>query len=1177
MFNMGNVFSKSLEELVDINELKNHLKKNKGIFSLTGNISSQVIYAITENVGANLIVAPDEIKAKEILEEYRFFDEEIVYFPPKDMLFYQSDIRGNALTRERIRAIETILIKDDYTIVTTIDALMNKLPSKSVFENGAIYISSGDELSLDDFRSKLSILGYDYMEQVEGPGEFSVRGGIIDIYPLTMEMPVRIELWGDEVDSIRSFDVESQKSIENLNEIIIFPAIELVLSKEELDRGLNRIESEYNKRYNELRETMQTKEAFSLKENIEYMLEETRAGILSIGLEPHISSFYDDLSSIIDYLPESARIFAIEPVKMEGAAEAIGLEFTESMQRRIESGYLLSSQLNNLYSGAEIIAKLSGTRLILMSALDSKSKKLKAEKHFSVKAQGVNAYNGSFELLCKELKSYKNQKYKVLLIMSSMTKAKRLAQDLLDEGLNSYYTDDLTHILQPSETMVIYGSGMKGYIYRDAAFVVLTDADIFGRQKKSKKKVKKYDGESIASFSDLHVGDYVVHENYGLGIYRGMEQMEYDGVIKDFLKIEYAKGSNLYVLASHFDAIQKYGSVEGTKKPKLNTLGGQEWAKTKARVQTAVGQVAKELVALYAKRQNTDGYVYGPDTVWQKEFEEAFLYEETEGQSNAIAAVKADMMSHKIMDRLICGDVGFGKTEVAIRAAFKAVQEGKQVAYLVPTTILAQQHYNTFVQRMGNYPVNVELMCRFRTAAEQKVTIKHLKTGEADIVVGTHRLLSADVEFKDLGLLIIDEEQRFGVNHKEKIKQLKNTVDVLSLSATPIPRTLHMSLIGIRDMSVLDEAPLERTPIQTFVFEYNEEMVREAILREMNRGGQVYYVHNRVRTIRDVAARVQELIPKASVAYAHGQMSESNLEDIMLSFINKEIDVLVATTIIEIGLDISNVNTIIIDDSDNMGLSQLYQLRGRVGRSNRTAFAFLMYRRDKMLKEVAQKRLEAIKEFTDLGSGFKIAMRDLEIRGAGNLLGIEQHGHMDAVGYDLYCKMLNEAVRIEKGLPADEIFDTIVDIGLEAFLPDTYVKSESQRIDLYKRIASIDDQASYDDMYDELIDRFGEPTKPVLNLLWVALLRTFAHKVYISKIEEKNSLIKIIMYEKAKIDGVKIPLLLEKHSPEVRFNMDPKNPYFTIQIDMNSKVKKNVVYKYLESFIYDMQELLLQV
>ncbi|SCY30120.1 transcription-repair coupling factor [Pseudobutyrivibrio sp. AR14] len=1168
-------FLEPFKSLTAVESLREALHKYGKVYDLTGCADkAHLIFGIGVDAKYKLIITSDELKARELYDEYRFYDSNVVYFPAKDFLFYQSDIRGNALTRERMQAIEAVISENSCTVVTTIDALMNKLPALSYFEDGVVAISDTDTVELEALRRKLVAMGYENVGTCEHPGEFAVRGGIIDVFPLTNDLPVRIELWGDEVDSIRSYDPSNQKSIENINSVLIFPAVELILSAEEVEAGLKKIEAERDERYEAYRKEMKTEEAYHLKTYVDRVVEETREWGLSQELETNLTYFCDKLGSFIDFMPKGTYVFVDEIQKVISKGEVTETEFSDAMTRRVESGYMLKGQMDMLYGVSEIMGKIEKFPTTLMSVLDAKNKYIKSADHFSIAVQGVNAYNGSFELLTKELLQYKKRKYRVLLVTSSATKGQRLAEDLLEEGLNAYFTMDLDHEINPGETMLCVGNIKRGFDYPDSAFVMLSDGDIFGHVRKKKRRVKKYEGESISSFSDLHVGDFVVHENYGLGIYKGTEQMELDKVIRDYIKIEYAKGSNLYVLTSQLDQIQKYSGPDG-KKPKLNSLGAgtQEWNRTKQKVQSAVGVVAKELVDLYALRQNTDGFVYGPDTVWQREFEESFPYEETDGQLEAVAAIKKDMQSKKIMDRLICGDVGFGKTEVAMRAAFKAVQEGKQVAYLVPTTILAQQHYNNFIQRMGGYPVNMGLLCRFRTPAEQKKTIEGLKKGMVDIVIGTHRLLSKDIEFKDLGLLIIDEEQRFGVNHKERIKQMKKTVDVLSLSATPIPRTLHMSLVGIRDMSVLDEPPMERTPIQTFVFEYNEEMVREAIVREMARDGQVYYVFNRVRGIQDMAAEIERLVPEATVGYIHGQMTEAKVEDVMMQFINHEIDVLVATTIIEIGLDISNVNTIIIHDSDNMGLSQLYQLRGRVGRSNRTAYAFLMYKRDKLLKEVAEKRLAAIKEFTDLGSGFKIAMRDLEIRGAGNLLGVEQHGNMTAVGYDLYCKMLNEAVKIEKGEVTEDQFNTTVDVNIEAYLPDTYVSNEEQRIDIYKRIATIDSEEARDEMLDELVDRFGEPKRCVQNLLWVAMLRVKAHDAYVTAIEQKQDIIRIVMYEKAKIDVTQIPSLLERNNPHITFAADPKAPAFIFNTKANTRIKPSEIFDYLQDFLMDLKSI----
>ncbi|NLJ97185.1 MAG: transcription-repair coupling factor, partial [Clostridiales bacterium] len=677
-----------------------------------------------------------------------------------------------------------------------------------------------------------------------------------------------------------------------------------------------------------------------------------------------------------------------------------------------------------------------------------------------------------------------------------------------------------------------------------------------------------YEGKQIQSFTDLTPGDYVVHENHGLGVYKGIEKIEVDKVTKDYIKIEYGDGGVLYILATGLDVIQKYASGDG-RKPKLNKLNSVEWKNTKNRVKGAVKEIARELVELYANRQERKGFQYSKDTVWQREFEEAFPYEETDDQLRAIAATKKDMESNRIMDRLICGDVGYGKTEIAIRAAFKAVSDGKQVVFLVPTTILAQQHYNTLVQRMMDFPISVDMLSRFRSAAEQRKTIERLKKGSLDIVVGTHRVLSKDVIFKNLGLLVVDEEQRFGVTHKEKIKQLKKDVDVLTLTATPIPRTLHMSLVGIRDMSILDEPPVDRMPIQTYVLEHNDEIIREAISRELARGGQVYYVFNRVNGIEDIAGSVSQLVPEANVAVAHGQMNERTLEKIMYDFISGEIDVLVSTTIIETGLDISNVNTMIIDDADRLGLSQLYQLRGRVGRSNRTAYAFLMYRRDKMLKEIAEKRLHAIKEFTELGSGFKIAMRDLEIRGAGNLLGAQQSGHMEAVGYDLYCKMLNEAIKALQGEELDEDnFETTVDMDMDAFIPATYIKNEIQKLDIYKRIAGIENEDELMDMQEELVDRYGDLPHAVNNLLNIALIKSMCHKVYINALTQKDYEVKLLMYPKAKINAAAIPALLNQYPKSLKFYAQPA-PEFIYQLPRFPRGKADTI-----SIFEDLKKLL---
>ena len=1163
-------FLEPLENLSGFSDMLKSAKKEKGLYSVTGCIDAQkphMMYACSGGRKNTIIVTFHEQKAKELYEDYRFFDADVVYYPAKDVLFYQSDIRGNVLTAERIRALKMIHEKEHVTVITTFDALMNtQAPPENVWES-VLALKPGDEIALDEVMAQLVRMGYEKEYQVETMGQFALRGGILDIFPLTEENPVRIEMWGDEIDMIRTFDTESQKSIENIEGIRIYPACELVLSDDEKRTGIEKLLAEAKKTSEKLRKEMKTEEAHRMLSQALEKAEEWGELSIYAGMDAYLSYFCESRKGLLDYFnPEDTFVLFDELTRCVERGKQTEVEFSESMKHRLEKGYIVPGQMKELFLEKEIIGKCQQFSCISFAALDAKQNGFKQQGVFGIHVKSVNAYNNSFELLVKDLKNYKKNKYKVVLLSGSRTRAKRLTEDLLNEGLNSFYTEDYNHELLDGQIMVCFGKVRRGYEYPILQFAVITETDIFGGEKKKKKRHRTYEGEKIQNFTDLNVGDYVVHENHGLGVYKGIEKIEVDKILKDYIKIEYAGGSNLYILATQLEMIQKYAGKDA-KKPKLNRLGGQEWTKTKTKVRGAVKEIAADLVKLYALREEKNGFVYGPDTVWQREFEELFPFEETQDQVLAIEDTKRDMESTKIMDRLICGDVGYGKTEVAIRAAFKAVQEGKQVAYLAPTTILAQQIYNTFSQRMKDFPVRVDLMCRFRSASEMKKTVEGLKKGQVDVVVGTHRILSKDVEFKDLGLLVVDEEQRFGVAHKEKIKQLKTNVDVLTLTATPIPRTLHMSLIGIRDMSVLEEPPMDRLPIQTYVLEYNEEMVREAINRELARDGQVFYVYNKVKDIDEITTKIQTLVPEANVAFAHGQMKEHELEKIMYRFINGEIDVLVSTTIIETGLDISNVNTMIIHDADNMGLSQLYQLRGRVGRSNRTAYAFLMYRRNKLLKEVAEKRLAAMKEYSELGSGFKIAMRDLEIRGAGNLLGAEQSGHMEAVGYDLYCKMLNEAVKEAKGVAVEEKFDTSIDINTNAYSPPTYISNELQKLDVYKRIASVETEEETEEMLEELIDRFGEPPKSVQNLLTIARLKFYAHSMYIKEVSQKGNDLKLIMYEKAKINPALIPEVVQKKAPFLKFTADVNNPYFVYVLNANSKEKGKDVVEVLKDIL----------
>ena len=1156
-----------LLELQEYDNLVQALKSGKGPLQVTGTLDSQKVHLMYELGEASafswkLVVTYDDTRAKEIYDDLRSFTSRVWLYPAKDLLFYSADIHGNLMARQRIAVLRRLMEDREGVVVTTMDGLMDHLLPLKYLREQSITVESGQVIDLDAWKERLIAMGYERVAQVDGMGQFSIRGGIVDIFPLTEEVPVRIELWDDEVDSIRTFDLESQRSVEQLENITIYPAAEVVLSADQLAAGIRRLEKEEKTYEKALREQHKPEEAHRIHTIIGELRSGLDEGWRIGGLDAYIRYFCPDTVSFLEYFPQGESvIFLDEPARLKEKGETVELEFRESMVHRLEKGYLLPGQTELLYPAAEILARMQKPYAVMLTGLDQKLPGMKVNQKFSIDVKNVNSYQNSFEILIKDLTRWKKEGYRVILLSASRTRASRLASDLREYDLRAYCPDGRegesgnaggegagsadtgnpgavntsVRKVRPGEILVTYGNLHRGFEYPLLKFVFITEGDMFGVEKKRKRRKKtNYQGKAIQSFTELSVGDYVVHEEHGLGIYKGIEKVERDKVIKDYIKIEYGDGGNLYLPATRLESIQKYAGAEA-KKPKLNKLGGTEWNKTKTRVRGAVQEIAKDLVKLYAARQEKAGFQYGTDTVWQREFEELFPYDETDDQMDAIDAVKKDMESRRIMDRLICGDVGYGKTEGALRAAFKAVQDSKQVVYLVPTTILAQQHYNTFVQRMKDFPVRVDMLSRFCTPARQKRTLEDLRKGMVDIVIGTHRVLSKDMQFKDLGLLIIDEEQRFGVAHKEKIKHLKENVDVLTLTATPIPRTLHMSLAGIRDMSVLEEPPVDRTPIQTYVMEYNEEMVREAINRELARNGQVYYVYNRVTDIDEVAGRVQALVPDAVVTFAHGQMREHELERIMADFINGEIDVLVSTTIIETGLDISNANTMIIHDADRMGLSQLYQLRGRVGRSNRTSYAFLMYKRDKLLREEAEKRLQAIREFTELGSGIKIAMRDLEIRGAGNVLGAEQHGHMEAVGYDLYCKMLNQAVLALKGETLEEdSYDTVVECDIDAYIPGRYIKNEYQKLDIYKRISAIETEEEYMDMQDELMDRFGDIPRSVENLLKIASIRALAHQAYVTEVVINRQEVRLTMYQKAKLQVDKIPDMVRSYKGDLK-------------------------------------------
>ncbi len=1079
-------FGGPLEELAEFRAVKDQIERGRGPIMVRGCLASQKAHLIHELSGLaerRFIITYSETAARELCEDLRFFDREVLYYPVKDLLFFDADVKGNEVTAARIRVLKEMLEKPSWTVVTTVNACMEPLPSRDDWAGGCIRIDMDTKIpDIGAFARELVELGYKRETQAEAPGQFAVRGGLIDIYPLCEDDPVRIELWGEEIDSIRTYDAAGQRSLGELEYAEIFPA----------------------------------------------------------ALEPADA----EGCSFITYAGEDALIVLDEPAHIQEMSEAVRSEFTDSIRRRKEQGMDVHRAVVMDYDS--LCEYMSTGKTVAVSGFSATAPGIKIRKQYQLETHGMERYAENAGMLRDDLRSWADGGWRAVLLSSSPTRAERSAGQLREDcGLKVWFSPDPEKAVVPGEIMVTPGKLRSGFAYPQLKFALIPDTDMFGSRVKKKRK-KRYEGKHIDEFARFEPGDYVVHENHGMGVYRGIEQIETDGIVKDYIKVEYAAGAALFVPVTQSDLLQKYSGAEGHR-PRLNRLGGQEWNKTKSRVRKAVADIAGELVELYAVRQTSDGFEFAKDSEWQREFEELFPYELTHDQEEAVAAVKADMESSRIMDRLICGDVGFGKTEVALRAAFKAVQSGKQVAFLVPTTVLAQQHTRTFRERLEAFAVNVGQLSRFQTPAEQKKILKGLEEGSTDIVIGTHRLLSDDVHFHDLGLLIVDEEQRFGVTHKEKIKHLREDVDTLTLTATPIPRTLHMSLIGIRDMSVLEEPPQDRVPIQTYVMEYHEELAREAIIRELERGGQVYYVYNRVRGISEITQRIRAMVPDARVEFAHGQMAERKLEQVMLDFVNGEIDVLVSTTIIETGLDIPNVNTILIHNSDRFGLSQLYQLKGRVGRSNRTAYAFLFYRVGKVLNEEAEKRLRAIREFTELGSGVRIAMKDLEIRGAGNLLGAEQHGHMEAVGYDLYCKLLNEAIMVLKGGQEAGDFETSVDLPVDAFIPEDYIASETVKMEIYKRISGIGSEEDLYDVTDELIDRFGPTPAPVENLLSAAFIRASAHRVFMTEVALRGRLLTMKMFPRALVNTDRIPVLVNDYSGRLRFT-PAAEPCFTCEM-----------------------------
>ena len=1080
-------------------------KQNKlSITGLTDSSKAWMVYAITQNTNKNsIVVCNNMFQVNKFIQDLKFYsnDTEIVYLPARSIQYYDIEAESKDIANQRMYAIERILSGKKNIVVTTIDALLVKMFPNTRYKGEEFSVKVGDSIQINTLVEKLAKFGFERTENVEGKGQFAVRGGIIDVFCLNNDLPYRIEFFGDEVDSIRTFDQITQRSIDTVKKIDMSQVSENYVTKEKIDAVVSQLQ-EFVKD-----EKLNTE----LKENIKEDIEKIKEGALENLIDKYFNILVKRPENLLDYLKDY-NIFMDEPSKCKEKAENIAYENIETIKVLAQREYIYMPFVNTYLSFEEIETKLQNEMLSIYLeriSIDKIVQRNRTVYNFSIKE--ANFYKSSLEVLNLDIERAKDKA--VLLVFPTDTRYMQVKNYLQD---NKIHVEEVSNIfaLDDLETEKVYITKgiMSGGFYSDEFEILVIAEPVSGVSTTTKRIRKTQNGQKINTYADLQEGDYVVHENHGIGIYRGVETIKVQDIQKDYIKIEYADKGMLYVPIAQLDCVGKY-VCDDNAKPKINTLGSKEWTKTKTKVKAHVKEIAKELMLLYAKREKLKGFAFEKDTPWQKEFEDSFEYELTRDQKTSLEEIKEDMESDKPMDRLLCGDVGYGKTELALRAAFKAVMSNKQVAYLVPTTVLALQQYRTFESRMKDFGVRVEFLSRFKTKKEQTKILKDLVDGKIDIIVGTHRILSKDVYFKDLGLLIIDEEHRFGVKDKEAIKVLKETVDVLSMTATPIPRTLHMSMIGIRGMSTLSEPPMERLPVHTYVLEYNDEVIKEAIEKELSRDGQVIYLNNRVNKLDEIVGRIRRLVPEARIGVAHGQMPPDMVEDVMLQFINHEIDIIVCTTILESGIDVPNANTLVVEDSDTLGLAQLYQIRGRVGRSNRLAYAYLTYEADKALSEVSQKRLKAIKDFTEFGSGFKIALRDLEIRGAGNLLGKEQHGHMAKVGYELYVALLEKAIREEKeGKDAtskeDVSKEVKIDINVSAYISDLYIKDPIQKIDMYQKISDIKNEEDSMEVVDELLDRFGDIPKETENLIKIVEIRNKARKLGITRILATDKLIK---------------------------------------------------------------------
>ena len=1085
-----------------------------------------------------LVICDTEKRAKELWEDFAQLLplHEVMYFPALELIPYEVIAQSGELEQKRMEVLSRLALEKDkrFAVVTTIEGLSKKLLSVGDFLQGVLQLNVGMVLEQDELKAHLVSFGYEYAEQVEQPGQFAVRGGIFDIFVPYYKHPLRLEFFDDEVDSIRFFESSSQCSVEKIQSAWIVPGQEFFLMNGVKEQGTAKIREQFSSQLAQLSKKKDRQPIERLQGKIGELLERLQQSVTFAGLEQYQTFFYPESVSLLDYMGHDLFLVLDEGNRIQEVQEHLEKERRQSFGELLLKGSVLPGQAEYFWGLTDMVDMVHNTTHICFSLLPKQSVFQQDDSRITIDCQTIASFFGNRQMMVEELQTWQKQNYSIIILLTSESKALRLQQMLSDNDILCSWIAD-RYQADPGKIYLAYGNISHGARFPQSRLVLLSETEVFQQQKKRvNKKFFQEDGQKITHLDDLKIGDYVVHMNHGIGRYMGVERLKVQEVERDYMIIKYADDGKLYIPVEQFDLLQRYAVEEGVA-PRVNKLGGAEWQKTKNKVKASVEQLAEGLLAIYAKRKSQEGYAFSPDDQWQKEFEDAFPYVETEDQLRAIEDVKRDMMSTTVMDRLICGDVGYGKTEVAIRAAFKAVNDGKQVAILVPTTVLAQQHYNTFLERFMPYGVHVEMLSRFATAKRQKDIKDGLKTGSVDIVVGTHKLLSKTIEFHDLGLLVIDEEQRFGVTHKEKIKEMRSLVDVLTLSATPIPRTLHMSLVGIRDMSVIETPPQDRYPIQTYIVERTPELMKDAIRRELGRDGQVYVVHNRIEDIERLAEEISLLVPEARIMVGHGQMKEHELEEIMMDFIAHKFDVLVCTTIIETGLDIANANTMIVDEADKMGLSQLYQLRGRVGRSNRVAYAYLTYKKDKSLGQLAEKRLAAIREYTELGSGFKIAMRDLEIRGAGNLLGAEQHGHVAAVGFDLYCTMLDEAIRELKGEKVGKRQDVEIDMQVSAFIPEYYIRDSAVKLGFYQRIQQARGISRLHLLEDEMIDRFGDIPGETWNLFRIAELKQYCFDIGIRSLKQKGGIVSLRFEADTGMDMAKLTKLMQKYKRQLTY------------------------------------------